>query len=89
MTRILSTITSKGQVTLPVAIRRHLGVGINEKVAFVIDEEGAVHLEAPKYRTVASLRGAAGTLSTLKTWQEMLEVARDERLEANRADRHG
>ena len=37
MQEIFSTITSKGQVTIPVAVRRHLGVSTHDKVAFVID----------------------------------------------------
>ena len=88
MKEILSTITSKGQITLPAEIRRLLGVGLNDKVAFVIDTEGTVHLDAPKYRTVASLRGAAGTLKEPKPWEEMRVVAREERLETKLAREH-
>lgn len=32
-----STITSKGQVTLPIEIRRVLGVGPSDRVSFVVD----------------------------------------------------
>ena len=35
-----STITIKGQVTLPVEIRRVLGVGPHDRVAFVVEEDG-------------------------------------------------
>ena len=59
MKEIISTITSKGQVTIPAEVRKHLGLNKRDKIAFVIDEEGDVHLKAPHYPTVASLRGAA------------------------------
>ena len=85
MKAIISTITSKGQITLPAEIRRHLGVGLNDKVAFIIDAEGTVHLEVPRFRTVASLRGAAGTLKEPMSWAETLAVAREERMDSKLA----
>ncbi|MBI2864482.1 MAG: type II toxin-antitoxin system PrlF family antitoxin [Chloroflexi bacterium] len=39
MKEILSTITSKGQVTIPAEVRRHLGVNTHDKIAFVIETE--------------------------------------------------
>ncbi|MBI2887745.1 MAG: hypothetical protein HYY02_11115 [Chloroflexi bacterium] len=35
MKEILATITSKGQITIPAEVRRHLGVAKRSKVAFV------------------------------------------------------
>ncbi len=35
----LSTVTKKGQVTIPVDIRRFLGVGPHDKVAFVLEDD--------------------------------------------------
>lgn len=43
MLQHISSITTKGQVTIPVDIRRLLGVGPHDKVAFVV-EEGQVRL---------------------------------------------
>jgi AbrB family looped-hinge helix DNA binding protein len=57
---LLSTFTTKGQVTLPVAIRRRLNLREHGQVAFVMDETGRVELQAPKYSSVTSLTGAAG-----------------------------
>ncbi|MHB8620147.1 MAG: AbrB/MazE/SpoVT family DNA-binding domain-containing protein [Chloroflexota bacterium] len=64
MKEILSTISGKGQVTVPAEVRRHLGVSTNEKVAVVLEDNGDVRLAAPQYPTVASLVGAAGSLKT-------------------------
>ncbi len=39
MKEIVSTITRRGQVTVPAEVRRHLGVGTPDKVVFVIEGE--------------------------------------------------
>lgn len=80
MREIVSTITSKGQVTIPVEIRRHLGIATNDKVAFVLEDGGEVRLKPPAYRRLADLRGAAGTLKTPLTWEQIHEIARDDHL---------
>ena len=84
MKEIVATITSKGQVTIPAEVRRHLGVQTNDKIAFVLGEEGRVELKAPRYHGVASLRGAAGSIGRPLSWPEMREIAREERLAARR-----
>ncbi len=80
MKEILSTVTSKGQVTIPKDVREHLGIETNDKVAFVIEDDGTVRLHALQYPTVASLRGAAGTLPEPLSWEQMREIAREDRL---------
>lgn len=82
MKEIISTITSKGQVTIPAEIRKYLGVATNEQIAFVIDDEGTVRLRVPRYPTIASLRGAAGSLKKPLPWKEMRRIAYEDRLSA-------
>jgi antitoxin PrlF len=82
MKEIISTITSKGQVTIPAEVRRYLGIKTNDKVAFVIDAEGTVRLKVPRYPDIASLRGAAGSLDKPLTWRQMQEIAYEDRLQA-------
>src|SRR6266568_3625053 len=82
MKEILSTITSKGQVTIPIEVRKHLGLKTNDKVAFVIDSEGKVLLKVPRYSDVASLSGAAGSLDKPLSWQQMREIAYEDRFKA-------
>ena len=62
-----TTLTSKGQVTIPKAIRDRLGLKPGHKVEFVADRRGRVVVEpvkppqrAPRSR-FAALRGAADT----------------------------
>jgi AbrB family looped-hinge helix DNA binding protein len=51
-----ATITSKGQVTIPKAIRQHLRVAEGDRVEFRVGEDGAVRL-APLSRSVRDLYG--------------------------------
>jgi antitoxin PrlF len=53
-----ASVTSKGQVTIPVAIRRYLGVRPRDKVAFRI-EDNQVHL----VRSGSVVRATAGALA--------------------------
>ncbi len=76
-----STITSKGQITLPIEVRKHLGVHTGDKVSFVIEDSGKVTVKVPKYPTVASMAGAAGKLERPIDIDKMLEVAREDALE--------
>ncbi|KKQ66815.1 MAG: Looped-hinge helix DNA binding domain, AbrB family [Candidatus Daviesbacteria bacterium GW2011_GWA2_38_24] len=76
----VSTISSKGQVTLPVEVRKHLGVEPNDKVAFIIEPTGNVKVTHVKYPDIQSLRGVAGTLKQPLSLQEIREIAREDRL---------
>lgn len=61
MQEFTSKVTRKGQVTIPVEIRRHLGIKPADNVAFVVDAAGRVELRSAKY-TVASIRGIVPAL---------------------------
>lgn len=78
---IVSTLTRKGQVTIPVTVRRHLGVGTNDKVAFIIEHNGGVKVSQVKYPTIQSLRGAAGSLKKPIPWKQLRDSARQERID--------
>ncbi len=78
---IYSTITSKGQVTIPVEVRKHLGVATNDKIAFIIRPVGTVEVKTPKYPTLASLQGSAGKLKKPLTWQELEDITHEEMAE--------
>ena len=80
--QIHSTITSKGQVTIPAEVRRVLGVGTTGKVVFQITQEGTVLLTVPQYRSIADLAGAAGKLPHPPTEQELKQLATEGRGEA-------
>jgi AbrB family looped-hinge helix DNA binding protein len=75
-------ISSKGQVTIPAAIRREAGLLPNTEVEFVLDEEGRVMLR-PKEgarsrgeRLVEKLRGFKGKFAM--STDELMVLTRGE-----------
>lgn len=81
---ILSTITSKGQVTLPRAVRDQLGVTTHDRISFVIADDGTITLQAPRFPTIASLAGTAGILPQPLSWPKMRQIAREDALSAHK-----
>jgi AbrB family looped-hinge helix DNA binding protein len=51
-----ATVTSKGQVTIPVEVRRRLGIAPSDKIVFVYDESGPVVVRKMKF-SVEDLQG--------------------------------
>jgi bifunctional DNA-binding transcriptional regulator/antitoxin component of YhaV-PrlF toxin-antitoxin module len=78
MKEIVSAVTSKGQATIPVEVRRHLGVGTPDRVAFAI-EDGTVRL-APARVTLKSLYGSVNPLPGRETidFEDQIEEVMDE-----------
>src|SRR5437764_11806574 len=68
-----SAITSKGQATIPKAIREHLGVKPGDRVKFFVHPDGSVVL-LPK-RPAAVLRGIIKPRQRPVTFAEMHEAA--------------
>lgn len=82
MKEIIASITARGRVTIPIEVRKHLGITTNDKIAFVIGDDGTVRLRVIRYPTVASLQGAAGSLKQPLSWQEMQQIAYEDRFKA-------
>jgi AbrB family looped-hinge helix DNA binding protein len=68
-----SAITSKGQATIPKAIREHLRLKPGDRVKFFVHPDGSVVL-LPK-RPAASLRGIVKPRSRPVTIEEMHDAA--------------
>lgn len=81
MKEITSTITSKGQLTVPLEIRKLLGLKERDKVAFVIEDDQTIRFRPVKYPNVRSLLGTARSKDPSLSWQEMRDIARAEALE--------
>jgi AbrB family looped-hinge helix DNA binding protein len=75
-----SAITSKGQATIPKAIRDHLGLKAGDRVKFFVHPDGSVVL-LPKV-PAAALRGLLKAQRRSVTIEEM-----DEAIAAGAADR--
>jgi len=86
----VATLTSKGQVTIPVEVRRKLRLKPGDRIDFVVEAGGEVRLKAKK-RPLADLlgvlRGAAKRpLSVEQMHDAILEAAheRSSRLRSRR-----
>ncbi|MBM3707634.1 MAG: hypothetical protein FJW69_04725 [Actinobacteria bacterium] len=73
MKELLSTVTTKGQVTIPVEIRRLLGIVTHDKVAFILDDD-QVRL-ARKGNVVDRTAGIFKTSKLPLTAEELRETA--------------
>lgn len=51
-----ATVTSKGQITIPVEVRRALGLAPGSRVVFVLREDGAYEL-VPATASVTAIKG--------------------------------
>ena len=54
---MLSTITSKGQITIPVDVRRATGLDVGMQVEFIVNARKRVEL-VPRHGDIRALRGA-------------------------------
>lgn len=79
MKEIVSTITSKGQLTVPAEIRRTLGLKSGDKVVFQI--EGRHVTLVPMTSRLAAGYQSIPALKEPKTWQEIEEIVAEERAE--------
>jgi len=73
MKEILTTITKKGQVTIPVEIRRLLGFKAKDKVAFRIDGDN-VQLAPAKYN-LETVYGAVKPLNKPEDFKKLKQTA--------------
>src|SRR5581483_7375501 len=86
MREIVSTVTSKGQVTIPAEIRRLLSLQTHDKLVFVIDADGFVRLRAPQFKSASEISGIGGQLDQPLSWHEMRDIVREERAEEFRRE---
>jgi len=49
----IATVTSKGQVTLPAAVRRALGIATGDRISFAVEGDHAVVRPAPDFLALA------------------------------------
>lgn len=75
-----ATVTSKGQVTIPVAIRRALGMEPRDRVVFILDDTGTVRVSRVAF-TVADTYGAVPAIGREDELEEASREAREERAE--------
>jgi AbrB family looped-hinge helix DNA binding protein len=79
-----SRITSKGQITVPKAIRETLGVEPGDRIAFRVQEDGRVVVE-PETVDLRSLRGALKPRRRGVSVEEMAAAVRNQAAKRSRS----
>lgn len=74
----VATITSKGQVTIPVEIREQLGLGARDKVIFRLGKDNRVELE-PLPMSLEEAYGSVAPLGRPENFEELQRIAMEER----------
>ncbi len=70
-----STLSSKGQTTIPIDIQRFLNVKPGDKIQYFVESDGRVSL-LPKTLSVKGLKGVLPKPSRTVSIEEMDEVVR-------------
>lgn len=52
-----ATLTSKGQVTIPVDVRTHLGLATGDRIEFVLNEQTGRYEIVPATHSITALKG--------------------------------
>jgi len=76
MKEILRNVSQKGQVTIPVEVRKALGIELRGKVAFEI-AEGKVTVRAAESVVDATFQKIPALKKKL-AWDKVLEIAHDD-----------
>jgi AbrB family looped-hinge helix DNA binding protein len=71
-----ATLTSKGQITIPLEVRIALGLKIGDKIDFVEIEEGQYAIK-PRTASIRDLEGCIAKLDHVPTIEEMNEAILD------------
>lgn len=79
----LAKITSKGQITIPVSVRRKLGVRDGDKVMFLDEGQGVVMVNASVQALIEAQADFAGVADRLgiKTEQDVVDMVKEVRRE--------
>jgi AbrB family looped-hinge helix DNA binding protein len=68
-----AALTSKGQITIPIEVRRKLGLKAGDRIGFIENENGEFVLK-PKTGSIMALRGIVKWTGKPVTIQEMNET---------------
>jgi len=66
-----ATVTSKGQITIPVYVRNELGLSTGDRIEFVRNEQSGRYELLPATRSVTALKGIIRKPARAVTIEEM------------------
>ena len=79
MKEFLSSMSPKGQITLPREVRQRLGLKPKDKVAIYLDADRVTI--APAASTLDAIYQSVPALATPRTWEELTTLAAEEHAE--------
>src|SRR2546428_9491988 len=77
MKNYTSSVSPKGQITLPLEIRKRFGIKPKDKVIVTVDGDDAIKIKPLRSRLAAGF-GSVPPLKQPLTWKEIEEIAREE-----------
>ena len=80
MKEITAATTKRNQVTIPAEVRRLLGLKPRDKVAFTIEDSGAVRLAAASF-DLESAYGSVKPSNSPEDFQRVSRIAKDAKAE--------
>ncbi len=76
MKEFLSSLSPKGQITIPQEVRKQLGLKTKDKVAIQVDVDRVTI--SPARSQLEAIYQSVPPLTTRYTWEEMTELAAEE-----------
>ncbi len=52
-----ATVTSNGQITIPIEVRNHLGISAGDRIEFILNDETGRYEVVSAIRSVTALKG--------------------------------
>jgi AbrB family looped-hinge helix DNA binding protein len=74
----MTTMTTKGQVTIPKRLREHLGLKAGSKVEFELESDGRVVLKSRRKAPKSRFAKVRGTMKSAMTTDEIMALTRGE-----------
>jgi AbrB family looped-hinge helix DNA binding protein len=79
MKQFVSSLSPKGQITIPQEVRKQLGLKTRDKVAIQVDADRVTI--SPARSRLDAIYQSVPALTTPRTWEEITELAADEHAE--------
>ncbi len=74
----IATVTSKGQVTIPIEVREQLGLAPQDKVVFRVLADNRIEIE-PLPMTLEEAYGSVAPLNRPEDFEAIEQITREER----------
>ena len=81
MVEITAKISSKNQITVPAEVRRRLGVGASDTIAFFFTQSGAIEVQKPRFDLESILGSIPPLPDASPDFEQEIEEATAEEIE--------